>query len=213
MATYADPTIIKETSGVSPSDLPLEPGDGESEEERFDALLSELNERASSLIDGFCQRDFALHENETVVLDGNRRRTIRLSQANPAEGSDSGPFYPVVSINRIELGGSELNSDQYRVNRNASGSNSGILERRAGRWPSGWENIEVTLDWGFEEPPGEIRSVAEDLVTDALLSAKQNETYSGANSISMDGFSVSFPERVPEEYEERLKKHRRIVTA
>lgn len=182
MGSYADPTTVKQRSGVDAADLGLT-------STKFDALISTLNGQASEAIDDYCRRDFELHDGGgtgvTDAIDGNGRESIRL------------PGYPVRSIDSVVLGESQtttLDASDYRVKSAPAqpDENAGILERRRAIWPDGWENVEVTYTWGYSSPPGPVERIADDLVVAALQAAAKSEKVQGASSMSLDGFSVSF---------------------
>lgn len=174
--------VLVETS-VEAEDLP---DLSETEFGDLDGLIKALLDEATSLIDRYTNRDFAHHENETASIDGNGRDSIQLPRQ-----------WPIIEIHSIEVGGNELPEDEYRVKpgRNLSDWNSGIIERKNSVWPEGWENIEIELDWGFEETPPAIDDLAEGIVSDAILEFMANRTTGGADNISMDGFSITLPDR------------------
>jgi hypothetical protein len=205
--TYADADTVKELSGVSANDL-----DNVQNSSELDTLISKLNDRAKSVIDEHCQRDFEEHLGETVTVDGNGRTELSL----PQHASGDGLYYPIINLSSVKLSGSSLDASDYRIKPqpNAlSNRNAGVIERKYARWPRGWENIEVTLDWGYSSPPDEVTSIAEKLIVDQLLDAAQASKSSGAESVSMDGYSVSFGHRMTlnEEHQERLKRFRRVI--
>ena len=205
--TYADVQTVKERSGVSANDL-----NNVQNETALDDLISRLNKRAKSLIDEYCQRDFEEHAGETIKVDGNGRTELSLPQQAAADGL----FYPIINLTDVKLNSNTLDASDYRIKPqpNAlSNRNAGVIERKNARWPEGWENIEVTLDWGYSSPPPEIKSVAESLIVDQLLNAVQDSKSSGADSISMDGFSVSFSQRMRlnERHKEELDNFRRVI--
>jgi len=205
--TYADPDTVKELSGVSANDLT-----NVQNASALDTLISKLNDRAKSLIDEYCQRDFEHHPGETTKVDGSGRSELSL----PRYSASDGLFYPIINLSSVSLNGNALDSSDYRIKQqpNSLGSrNAGIIERRNARWPEGWENIEVTVDWGYQNPPDEVKAIAESLIVDALLDAAQASKSSGADSISMDGYSVSFSNRMQldDEHRTRLNQFRRII--
>lgn len=205
--SYGDSTVIKQRSGIEASDI-----GNVSNSSELDTLISNLNDRAKSLIDEHCQRDFDEHTGETVKADGNGRNELSL----PQYAAGDGLYYPIINLSSVSLNGNPLDASDYRIKPqpNAlSNRNAGVIERKRAIWPEGWENIEVTLDWGYQSPPEEVKSIAESLVVDQLLDAAQAEQGSGATSISMDGFSVSFSERMTlnEEQKQRLGRFRRVI--
>lgn len=205
--TYADADMVKERSGVSANDLNNVQNSSE-----LDNLISRLNDRAQSLIDEYCQRDFEQHSGETVKVDGNGRTELSLPQQAAADGL----FYPIINLTEVKLNGNALGASDYRIKPqpNAlSDRNAGIIERKHARWPEGWENIEVTLDWGYSSPPPEVKSIAESLIVDQLLNAVQDSKSSGADSVSMDGYSVTFSQRMrlDDQHKEQLGRFRRVI--
>lgn len=204
MGTYADATTVKNRSGVAADDLGLTSAE-------FDALISTLNGQASDRIESYCRRDFEDHPDDVVSIDGNGRSSIRL------------PGYPVRSIASVEVGESKprtLDPSTYRVQDNPAmpGENSGVLERKRAVWPEGWENVTVTYTWGYTNAPDSVEGVADQLVIDALQAAAKDNRAAGATSLSLDGFSVSFPEgalrmTLDDDQKSTLDDHRRVVVA
>jgi hypothetical protein len=204
MGSYADATTVKQRSGVDADDLGLT-------DSELDALLADLNSQASESIEDYCQRDFEQHTDDTAALDGNGRDAIRL------------PGYPVTSIASVEVGENNpttLDADDYRVRDDPAfpGENGGVLERRRAVWPRGWENVQVTYTWGYSSPPGAVERVADDLVIEALQAAAKDTKGKGATSLSLDGFSVSFPDGglrmdLDESQRATLDDHKRVVVA
>lgn len=207
---YAETEVVKQTSGVSPNDL-----SNVSNSTELDSLIANLNDRAKSRIDEYCGRDFEEYSGETVKVDGNGREELSLRRHAAGEGL----FQPILSLSEVKLGDKTLDASDYRIKTQPNSlpdRNAGIIERkRNARWPEGWENIEVTLDWGFTDPPDEVKSIAENMITEALLNAAQSSKSSGAESVSMDGYSVTFGNKMQlnEEQKERLKPFRRLAKA
>lgn len=203
MAAYGDVDTIKDRVGVGFSDLGL------SNQQAFDDLLGRMNERSSSEVDDYCQRDFGDHPDETVKLDGNGRTSIRL------------PYYPVRSITSVKIGDSVQDADTYRLKRidGSPGMDAGILERKNAVWPRAWENVEVTFTWGYTAPPRAVREVVEDLVIRTVLESFRNKKTKGASSYGMDGFSVTFgvefsssnPTSLDANMKSKLAPHKRMV--
>ena len=172
MSAYGDVTRTLTRSGITYADLGLE------SEAAIVALTDDLIEQASDILDTYCERDFALHEAETVRLDGNGRECIRL------------PGHPLVSVTSVTLSNALLDSALYEVR-----SGAGVLERiDRGVWPAGRRNIAVVYTYGFTTPPAAITGIVEDLVAGALTHAARNVATKGASSMSMDGYSVAYSE-------------------
>lgn len=210
MGEYGDPTLIEQKAGVDPNDI-----ENVANQTDLDALILDLNERASEAAERFTNRDFEDHPSETVAIDGNGRLN------DSGHGQIKLPGQPVRSISEIKVNDTVLDASDYRLKDTGAydgdtPANAGIVVRKNHPFPEGWENIEITFTWGYSSPPGGVQSVVEDLVVDALRSASRNETAEAAESVSMDGFSVSYFTGAIENKEmhrERLKPYRRLALA
>ena len=173
MSAYGDVTRTLTRSGITYADLGLE------SEAALASLTEDLIEQASSIVDQYCGRDFALHEDVAERYDGPGRRRLRLKG------------WPIISVTSVAVGGTALAEGvDYEVL-----SGGGILERVDGAvWPPGRRNISVVYTYGYTTPPGAIVSVVEDLVVGALTHAARNRATKGASSMSMDGYSVTYSE-------------------
>jgi hypothetical protein len=208
MAEYGDASLIKQKSGVSANDL-----EEVSNQTDLDAMILDLNQRASEAVERFCNRDFKDHPDETVEIDGNDRVN------DSGNGELKLPGQPVRSISSIEINGSAIDSSEYRLKEPTAYDtdtpmNAGIVKRKNTPFPEGWENVKVTFTWGFQTPPAGVQHVVEGLVVDALRAASRNASAETAESVSMDGFSITyFTGQIEREqkHKDRLNKYRRIA--
>lgn len=166
---YGDATRISTRSGVTYSDLGL------ASSSDLTALIGDLNDQASDLIDSYCGRDFIEHEDAEETYDGNGRRTMRLRG------------YPVIDVTSVSIDGTATSEYSIRTD-------TGILSRTYDTWPRGQDNLEIVYSYGYASPPAAIVAVAEDLIVSALIHAARDRTTKGAVSLSMDGFSASYTE-------------------
>lgn len=179
MGLYGDADEIKQRAGVTAADLGIT-------QPELDNLVDQSIRQGSNAVEGYCQRDFEEHLNDTLTIEGNDRRRIRLHG------------YPVITITTVKLSGTVLAADEYRVRPALPGTpmaNVGILEKRTGTWPpplTGWENLEVTYDWGFTEAPEVVQDVVNDLAVRDLQGYLRNIQMRGATQLSMEGFSIGF---------------------
>lgn len=173
MSAYGDVTRTLTRSGITYADLGLE------SEAALASPVEDLIEQASGIVDQYCGRDFALHEDVAERYDGSGRRRLRLKG------------WPIISVTSVAVGGTALTDGvDYEVL-----PGGGILERIDGLvWPAGLRNISVVYTYGFTTPPGAIVSIVEDLVVGALTHAARNRATKGASSLSMDGYSVAYSE-------------------
>ena len=172
MSAYGDVARTLTRSGITYADLGL------ADDDALASLTEDLIKQASDVVDTYCGRDFALHEAETVRLDGNGRERIRLAG------------HPLLSITSVTLGSTPLDSTSYEVHPGA-----GILERiDGGVWSAGRRNLTIVYSYGYATTPPAIVGIVEDLVVGALTNAARNRAVKGASSMSMDGYSVAYSE-------------------
>lgn len=205
MTQYGDNDEIKQRAGIDPSDLGLTQAE-------LDNLVTQSNRQGSEAVEGYCQRDFEHHVDETFNLDGNDRARLRL------------PGWPIITITSVKIDGTLIDSDEYRI-RPMPGNrdlNSGVLEKKTGVWRRplrGWENIEVVATWGFQEPPEVVQDVVNDLAVRDLQGYLRNIQLRGATQISLEGFSIGFgtaEERqleLTDGHKDKLDPYRQVVAA
>lgn len=209
---FGDVTSVIAQSGVSPSDL--EGIDTQAELETFiEARLA----GASSEIEEFCNRSFREPVEHTDRRRGNDSDRLQLRH---------GPVTEVVSI---EGGEKSLDTDTVEIVKRAGfqGRNTAILKRIENPVPGTnlWHEsrlYEITYMAGWEEPPGVVPSVAEDMTIAGIREAIGSNAYAekGAGSVSMDGFSVTYdvPSAlrsgdISQEQYRRLEKLKQVAVA
>lgn len=181
---FGDVTSVIAQAGVSPSDL--EGIDDDAELETFiEARLS----GASDEIEEFCNRTFREPVEYTETREGNQSDTLQLRH------------YPVTEVVEIDARGEDIDTEDVSIvqRRGFQGRNTGILKRDPGRRPRSnvWRTgrqYEVTYMAGWEDPPGVVPSVAEDMTIAGIREAIGSNAFAeeGASSVSMDGFSVTY---------------------
>ncbi|MGI5820363.1 MAG: hypothetical protein ACOX9R_19925 [Armatimonadota bacterium] len=148
-------------------------------------LLVEVVEtlaRARSAIEAMAGRDFFLHANETVRLDGSGSRVLLLGASG---------LTPVVSVERIGVNGRELADDAWLFYADEAAVVMAASSRYGRQFPEGAQNVEVTLDWGYEETPGEIRSAQAKLAAAELL-ARHTGEQGGVEAVSLGDYTVRY---------------------
>jgi len=166
---------VRIKSGIMHEDLNLETS------VELDQFIEQLLEQATSIVKGYCRREFQ-ERSTTEKLDGTGRSTIMVNA-------------PIIEITEIKQGNTVVDPDQYRIQRSdQQGINAGIIEHRT-VWARGWNNIEITYSHGFQEVPRDVVSVVEGIVVDHLVKALKEFKQSGADSITMDGFTSTFNKR------------------
>lgn len=209
---------LKDYIQVQPKDLGLSDtadgdGDGTSDWEEF---LAQLQDKAKSRIDSYCQRDFEHHQDEKVTLSGKRghSKVLRLP-------------HPVLSVSSITIEGNTVDSDSYEWQQGGSLIKTGPdpelgrthiksgygnlpsvgTTRGKHTWPSGYNNIEVTLDYGYQSPPEDVVEAEMKLVDHTLVGMAQKRE---APIVQTDDFSVTanIPVAMNKEIKEMLRPYR-----
>lgn len=175
---YAELAEVKHTIQVDPTDLGLndtdEDNDGHTEWDRF---ILRVQRKAKEQIDSFTGRDFEPYSSQVIYLDGgvSGSRVLRLP-------------HPVMEVHQVEEDGTVVSESDYEWQRNGSliktsgtGSDSGIATRygtstpyaevqdRRAEWATGYNNIEVLLDYGYAEPPGDVQEAEAMLVDHSIM--------------------------------------------
>lgn len=160
----------------------------------FENFVQDLLDAATSEINAWLGRDLTGGD-KTVSVDGSGRHKMKL------------PDYPIDSVDYVKVSGREIDDGDYRV------ESGGILERREGIWPEGWENIEVS--YTFADTRTVADEVAEEMAKDALTAADAQGKAAGTESVSMDGYSASFDTsthiQLTETYRDRLRPFREVA--
>jgi hypothetical protein len=179
MPTYGSTDTIISRQGATPESFGF--GNETDPDQALQDFIDGLRDRASSEVEQYCDRVFDLQTGETETVTGNGTDTISVRN------------YPVVSINSITVGATTIDAGAYQI-RSTPGNpimNAGIIERTDRRvWPG--RQITVDYDWGFEEPPGVVKTVVEDMVVETLEKARVDRQSDAKTSESMDGYSVSW---------------------
>ena len=180
MPQYGDPDAVIQRTGI---DADLFDFTSTQWDDLADFIGYHLAQ-ASDTIDRYCQRTFEKVEGQEDTVQGSGRRTLRI------------PRYPVISVDSVERNGSTVDADDWRLT-DAAGmltdQNAGVLklESIGRRWRADAEYT-ITYDWGFEEPPKAVQSVAEELVLHMANEAVAELESPGAQSVSMDGYSITY---------------------
>jgi hypothetical protein len=179
-------------------------GDAQAVAGRTAALLPVTRQAVEAL----AGRDFLWHGQDTVTLDGSGTERLSLTAAGTT---------PVVAVDEVCLHGRVLPEKDYVVYKQAGEIR---LVRQAlvgGRFPKGRQNVAVTLDWGYEQPPAEV-GLAQAKLTAAELLAEATGEAATAQSLTLGDYAVRYAaegqyaaiiRRLQEEAQELLRPYRR----
>ena len=211
-AFFGEVSSVIAQSGVSPGDL-----EGINDQTALESFIEDRLTGASNEVEEFCNRTFREPVEYTETREGNQSDTLQLRH------------YPVTEVVEVDARGENIDVSDVSIvqRRGFQNRNTGILKRDPGRRPRSnvWRTgrqYEVTYMAGWEDPPGVVGSVVEDMVIAGLREAIGSNAYAeeGASSVSMDGFSVTYDVPgalrsgdITETQFKRLKKLQQVAVA
>lgn len=179
--SYSTLEDLKRFTQVEPNDLSISDSDDPqgTGDSSWDLLLEDLQTQAKDRIDSYCfgqapiQGDFLLHESETIHLDGEGQpvlnlpspvrsvSTVKVDDETLTEGEDY-EFKQFGSL--IRTGQSSVRPDYY-----GGGGPPGLESDRQRVWPTGFNNVEVTLSFGWDDPGGTAPTRPEDVIQAEMM--------------------------------------------
>ncbi len=151
-------------------------------EEDLVAEIGALLGPTKSAIDGAAGRDFMLHADATVTLDGSGTRVLLLAPLG---------LTPVVRVGWVRVGGAELADDEWLFYPEEAAI---VLAASAGygsRFPEGSQNVEVRLDWGYEATPADVMAAQAKLAAAELIGKCSGEG-GGVEAVSLGDYTVRY---------------------
>ncbi len=143
---------------------------------------TEILASTKSAIDSAAGRDFLLHADDAVAVDGNGSRSLLLSPLG---------LVPVVSVSSITINGSALADEAWLVYPEEACI---VLNSSVGYglvFPRGNQNVEMTLDWGYERVPEDIAMAQAKLAAAELLAGASGER-GGVEAVSVGDYTVRY---------------------
>ena len=152
------------------------------DEEALQGRAAELLAPTKAAVDSGAARDFLLHPDQTLVLDGTGTRSLLLAPLG---------LTPLVAVASVAVNGRTLDEDEWLFYQEeacivlAAGSRLGTC------FPIGRQNVEITLDWGYEVTPPDIRMAQAKLAAAELLAETTGERGS-VEAVSLGDYSVRY---------------------
>ncbi|MFD1515662.1 hypothetical protein [Halomarina rubra] len=158
-------------------------------------FLEKRQVQAKARIDEFCGRDFEDHASDTVTLDGGARgkRILYLPS-------------PVRSVSEVRIDGEALAASTYRAKPSGQLIRLGTDGSEA-RWPAGYGNIAIDLDWGYQTPPADIAEAEQKLVAHTVANLAQLREGQVVQQDDVD-LKVNLPSAMTAEVRGILRAHR-----
>lgn len=224
--SYSTLDDLKRFTQVEPNDLSISDSDDPqgTGDSSWDLLLQDLQDKAQDRIDSYCfgqspiQRDFLLHESETIHLDGEGQPVLNL----PA---------PVRSVSTVKVDDETLTEgEDYEYKRFGSlirtgqesvrpgtyggGGPPGLESKSQRVWPAGFNNVEVTLSFGWDDVGGtdptrpEDIIMAEEMIVDHTLQGMLSKRESTVVQVDEMSVTVNIPVAFNREIKEILAPYK-----
>jgi len=166
-------------------------GDSAAVESRIEELLPQTK----AALDALAGRDFELHQDETVLLDGSGHDTLFLRQHG---------YAPVLSVGAVAVNGVALQEDDWALYPGEgyirlTGHNGGnVFTGRSGAvFPLGVQNVAVTLTWGYANAPASVRLAQAKLTAIELLAEASPAVSGGATRVTLGDYTVHYDSDSP----------------
>ncbi len=175
-------------------------------------LLIEITKKLAptrSAIEAAAGRDFFLHADETVMLDGSGTRVLLLAPLGPT---------PVIEGESVSVDGRDLDAGEWLFYPEEAAIVLAATNTFGTRFPAGNKNVRVRLDWGYETTPGDVATAQAKLIAAELL-AKYTGEQGGVEAVSLGDYTVRYGtdgrfahtvRRLVAEAQEAVARYRRI---
>ncbi len=151
-------------------------------EEELVAEIAALLAATKSAVDSAAGRDFLLHADETVTLDGTGTRVLLLAPLG---------LTPVVQVHSVNVGGTALEEDEWLFYPEEAAVVLAASSSYGSRFPEGTRNVELRLDWGYEATPSDVVAAQAKLVAAELI-AKYGGEAGGVEAVSLGDYTVRY---------------------
>ncbi|MGD9495695.1 MAG: hypothetical protein AB7Y46_05230 [Armatimonadota bacterium] len=151
-------------------------------QEELGAEIGALLAPTRAAIDAAAGRDFLLHADETALLDGSGTRVLLLA----AQG-----LTPVVGVSAVTVDGTPLSDDEWLLYPQEAALVLAAGSRVGSCFPEGNQNVAVTLDWGYEQTPADVRMAQAKLVAAELIAGHSGEA-GGVEAVSLGDYTVRY---------------------
>ncbi|MFW6156202.1 MAG: hypothetical protein ACOC7J_02690 [Armatimonadota bacterium] len=160
-------------------------------------------------IDAAAGRDFMLHADETVLVDGSGTRVLLLAPLG---------LTPVVNVDSVRVDGRELTTGEWLFYPDEAAIVLAASNRIGRHYPEGSQNVEIRLDWGYEATPSDIAAAQAKLIAAELLARYAGER-GGVEAVSLGDYMVRYGtdgrfahavRRLVTEAREAVARYRRI---
>lgn len=206
---YAAPATLEEYVQVDPNQFSISTSGSPSAWREF---LESIQVRAKARIDEFCNRDFEDHPGDTITLNGGATGKKLLSLPTP-----------VRAVSEVRVDGEVVDSDEYVVDLDEAhlvrleppqsdavdllAQEGRSLKTRRPEWETGYQNIDVDLDWGYQSPPNDIVHAELELVSNVMQGLAQRREGMTIEQDDVD-VKVQLPKTMTSELRGLLSEHR-----
>lgn len=169
---------------------------GETRDEQ-ETYINLLLPATTAILENTVRRDFKLHENDEVTVDGTDSDVLAIWK------DDATLCSPIVEISSISLYGQSLPLDELKINRQlgAIGFQRAPIERLVVRrqlnpqmfiFPRDFQNINLVLTWGYASPPDDVILAQQYITASLAVIAISGAMSAGAKVRRIRDFEVQF---------------------
>ena len=152
------------------------------DQEALTVRAAELLAPTKAAIDSSAGRDFLLHADETLVLDGSGTRRLLLAPLG---------IEPIVRVHSMAVNGLSLADGEWLVYPEEACIELGASSRLGTGFPAGSRNVEIGLDWGYEVTPEDIRMAQAKLAAAEVLGSATGER-GGVEALRLGDYTVRY---------------------
>jgi len=150
-------------------------------QEAVESRISQLLIPTKQAVDTEAGRDFLRHYDQVIALDGSGTKVLSLT----GQG-----VFPPVEVTAVKVNDEDIDSGQWRYYASAN-SIKLIPTARLQSFPGGVQNIQVSLEWGYEYPPGDIAMSQAKLAAAQLISELSAESQS-VQQLKLGDYTVRY---------------------
>ncbi len=158
---------------------------------RIDESLTKWSKVAKKLIDRHCGRDFDLHEDVDIAVDGPGSDVLDLKELG---------FVPLIDLTALKIDDDEENLDDYLVYTDDAviarttyqNTETHVFLRGTRSFIVGRQNVEATISWGYESVPIDVEAAAAYWTGALLLNPLDAATDNRAPGVNAMARSVNY---------------------
>ena len=154
---------------------------------------NEVLPRAKAVVDSVAGRDFDHHDDASLSVDGSGTNKLFLRPHG---------VWPIISVSALTVSDVSVTTTEVAVY-----EEEGYIRLKGGaevyEFPAGLQNVEITLDWGYAQPPQDVVAAQEQIAAAMILGSVRGEASGGTQSKRLGDFQITYGVTSP--YEKTIK--------